>query len=239
MKDHIKVMDLTEHKGRVFFTTDLHGYYDLLHEKMKEVGFDSSKDILIVAGDLTDRGPDSHYVLDYLDSSWLHSVRGNHEQMFIQAYEDGWHSQAARMLVMNGGEWVVSCEDNHLKAIYNVFKELPLAIELILPTEKVGVIHAQVPRGCWDKFKVMSPQEMEWEGYAIAQWARTKYDKSDKGVISGVDFVLSGHTPTNSGEIEQLGNQLYCDLGSFFRGKISFIEVYPNFIGKTVGGIRE
>lgn len=38
---------------------------------------------------------------------------------------------------------------------------------------------------------------------------------------------------------EQLGNQLYCDLGSFFRGKISFIEVCPNFIGKTVGGVRE
>ena len=43
--------DLREFKGRVFFTTDLHGSYDLLHEKLKEVGFDTSKDLLFVGGD--------------------------------------------------------------------------------------------------------------------------------------------------------------------------------------------
>ncbi len=237
--NHIKVLDFTKPKGRVFFTTDLHGHYDLLHDKLRKVAFDSTKDILICGGDWCDRGPYSQHVLDYLNEPWIYSVRANHEQMFIEAYEGDFKNQACQMLVVNGGSWVAFCEDAHLTAIYESFKSLPLAIELHTPTEVIGIIHAQVPSGCWDKFKVMSPQEMEWEGYAIAQWARTKYDKSDKGVISGVDFVLSGHTPTNSGEIEQLGNQLYCDLGSFFRGKISFIEVYPDFIGKTVGGIRE
>ena len=241
--NHIKVLDFTKPKGRVFFTTDLHGHYDLLHESLREVAFDSTKDILISGGDWCDRGPDSQHVLDYLNEPWVYSIRANHEQLLIQTVEAGFSGPAARCLYENGGEWFFNLLDqgqmSTIKAIYESFKSLPLAIELLTPTEKIGIVHAQVPRGCWDKFKVMSTQEMEWEGYAIAQWARTKYDKSDKGVISGVDFVLSGHTPTNSGEIEQLGNQLYCDLGSFFRGKISFIEVYPNFIGKTVGGIRE
>ena len=245
MNQEIKTLDLREHKGRVFFSTDLHGHYDLLHEKLKEVAFDSTKDILILGGDCTDRGPDSKYVLDYLNEPWIYSIRGNHEQMvidFIEALASGDEREARQpyqMLYCNGGEWFFDITEKHQMQIYESFKSLPLAIELLTPTEKIGIIHAQVPRGCWDKFKDMSTQEMEWEGYATAQWARTKYDKSDKGVISGVDFVLSGHTPTNSGEIEQLGNQLYCDLGSFFRSKISFIEVYPNFIGKTVGGIRE
>ena len=230
--NHIKTLDMRQHKGRVYFTTDLHGHYDLLHEKLKEVAFDSSVDILIIGGDMCDRGPDSAHVLDYLNEPWIYCIRGNHEELLIGAYEENFEGWATNCLLGNGGIWIANISDDLMKAIYESFKSLPLAIELLTPTEKIGIIHAQVPRGCWDKFKAMSPQEMEWEGYAIAQWARTKYDKSDKGVISGIDFVLCGHTPTKSGAIEQLGNQLFCDLGSFFRDKISFVEVYPNFIGQ-------
>ena len=238
---HILQVDLRDFNGRAFFSTDLHGCYGLLHEKLNEFAFDSRTDLLFLGADMCDRGPDSQYVLDYLNEPWVYCIRANHEQLLIQTVEDGFSGPAARCLYENGGEWFFNMLDqgqmSTIKAIYESFKSLPLAIELLTPTEKIGIVHAQVPRGCWDKFKAMSPQEMEWEGYAIAQWARTKYDKSDKGVISGVDFVLSGHTPTKSGEIEQLGNQLFCDLGSFFRDKISFVEVYPNFIGQKANGV--
>lgn len=50
----IKILDMREHEGRIFFTTDLHGCYDLLHEHLKAVSFDSTKDILITGGDLCD-----------------------------------------------------------------------------------------------------------------------------------------------------------------------------------------
>lgn len=222
---HIRILDLTKPKGRVFYTTDLHGCYDLLHEKLKEVAFDGTKDVLISGGDWCDRGPDSHYVLDYLNEPWVYSVRANHEQMFIEAYEGDFKNQATQMLVVNGGAWVASCDDDHLKAIYESFKSLPLALEIHTPNEVIGVVHAQVPRGCWDKFKVMSPQEMEWNGEATAQWARTNYDKKLSIQVGGVDRVMVGHTPTDSGEIEVLGNVWHCDLGSFFRDKISFVQL--------------
>lgn len=233
----IKILDMREHKGRIYFTTDLHGCYDLLHEHLKAVAFDSTKDILIIGGDLCDRGPDSQYVLDYLNEPWVYSIRGNHEQLLIDAYEEDFCGPSTNCLLGNGGIWIANISDDLMKAIYESFKSLPLAIELLTPSEKIGIIHAQVPRGCWNQFKAMSAQELEWEGYSQAQWARTKYDKIDKGVISGIDFVLCGHTPTKSGEIEQLGNQLFCDLGSFFRDKISFVEVYPNFIGQKANGV--
>lgn len=224
-----KVLDFTNPKGRVLFTTDIHGCFDLLHEKLKEVAFDSSRDILISGGDWCDRGPDSQYVLDYLNEPWVYSIRANHEQLLIQTVEDEFSGPAARCLYENGGEWFFNLLDqgqmSTIKAIYESFKSLPLAIELLTPTEKIGIVHAQVPRGCWDKFKVMSPQEMEWEGYAIAQWARTNYDKKLSIQVGGVGRVMVGHTPTESGEIEVLGNVWYCDLGSFFRNKISFIQL--------------
>lgn len=227
--NHIKVLDFTNPKGRVFFTSDLHGHYDLLHDKLREVDFDSTKDVLICGGDMCDRGPDSQYVLDYLNEPWVYCIRANHEQLLIQTVEDGFSGPAARCLYENGGEWFFNLLDqgqmSTIKAIYESFKSLPLAIELLTPTEKIGIVHAQVPRGCWDEFKKMTKPELEWNGEATAQWARTNYDKKLSIQVGGVDRVLVGHTPTDSGEIEVLGNVHYCDLGSFFRDKISFVQL--------------
>jgi len=223
--NHIKVLDFTEPQGRVFFTTDLHGYYDLLHEKLREVAFDSTKDIIISGGDWCDRGPDSQHVLDYLNEPWIYSVRANHEQMFIEAYEGDFKNQAFQMLVVNGGSWVVFCEEEHLTAIYESFKSLPLAIELHTPTEVIGIIHAQVPYNNWNEFKEASETELLWNAEATAMWSRHNYDYKLPLQVEGVDRVLVGHTPTESGEIEVLGNVHYCDLGSFFRNKISFIQL--------------
>lgn len=225
MNSEVMFLDFTKPKGRVFFTTDLHGCYELLHDKLREVAFDSTKDVLISGGDWCDRGLDSYYVLDYLNEPWIYSVRANHEQMFIEAYEGKFKNQAAQMLAINGGEWVASCEEKHLKAIYQTFKSLPLAIEIKTPTETIGVVHAQVPYNSWNEFKKASKTELIWNAETIAQWARHNYDYRLEIEVSGIDRVLVGHTPTNSGDIEILGNVWYCDLGSFFRNKISFIQL--------------
>lgn len=218
-------LDATLHKGRIWFTTDLHGHYDLLHDKLREVAFDSTKDVLISGGDWCDRGPDSHYVLDYLNEPWIYSVRANHEQMFIEAYEGDFKNQATQMLVVNGGAWAASCDDDHLKAIYESFKSLPLGLEIHTSTEVIGVVHAQVPYDSWNDFKKASETELVWNAEATAMWSRHNYDKKLVIQVEGVDRVMVGHTPTDSGVIEVLGNVWYCDLGSFFRNKISFVQL--------------
>ena len=231
MNQEIKTLDLREHKGRVFFTTDIHGHFDLLHEKLREVAFDSNKDILILGGDCTDRGPDSKYILDYLNEPWIYSIRGNHEQMvidFIEALASGDERNARQpfqMLYCNGGEWFFDITEQHQMQIYESFKSLPLAIELLTPTEKIGIVHAQCPFNNWDKFKKMTKAELNWNGAATVQWARTNYDKKLDLIVKGVDRLLVGHTPTDSGEVEVLGNTWYCDAGSLFRDRISFIQL--------------
>lgn len=224
-EEHIKQIDLRKHKGRVFFTTDLHGCYDLLHFHLKEVSFDSKSDILILGGDCCDRGPDSRYILDYLNEPWIYCIRGNHEELLIEAYEEGFQGWATNCLLSNGGQWVAFLEDATLDAIYESFKALPLAIELLTPTEKIGIIHAQCPYNNWDEFKKMTGAELDFNGAATAQWARTNYDKQFALTVEGVNRLLVGHTPTNTGEVEVLGNTWYADLGGFFRDKISFIQL--------------
>lgn len=61
--------------------------------------------------------------------------------------------------------------------------------------------------------------------YATAQWARTNYDKKADIQVKGVDRLLVGHSPTGSGGVEVHGNTVYADLGSFFRDKVSFIQL--------------
>lgn len=218
-------INATNHEGRILFTTDLHGHYDLLHEQLKLVSFDSTKDILIIGGDLCDRGPDSQHVLDYLNEPWVHCIRGNHEQLLIAAYEEDFCGPSTNCLLRHGGIWIANISDDLMKAIYESFKSLPLAIELLTPTEKIGIIHAQCPYNNWDEFKKMTGAELDYNGYATAQWARTNYDKQASIQIKGVDRLIVGHSPTKSGEVEVYGNTTYADLGSFFRGKISFIQL--------------
>lgn len=226
---HIKTIDLRGKGGRAFFTTDLHGCYDLLHEKLKEVSFCSEKDILIVGGDMCDRGPDSKYVLDYLNEPWIHCIRANHEQLFIDAFDDGWVGPSARCLYENGGDWIFDLLDSGqhslVKAIYETFKSLPLAIEVITDTEFIGVVHAQCPYNDWNEFKKMTNAELQWSGVSTAQWGRDNYRNKSTVTVKGVDRLLVGHNPTESGSIEVYGNTWYCDLGSFFRDKISFLQI--------------
>lgn len=223
---HIDFYDLSDFKGRAFFVTDLHGCYHLLHEKLKEVAFDSTKDILFSGGDWTDRGPDSKHVMDYINEPWIHSVQANHEALYIGAYEEKWEGSFTNCLVSNGGAWVGELSESACTSIYEVFKSLPLGIEILLPSgKKVGIIHSQVPYEDWEQFKSITKAELEWSVLNTCQWARDKYDKQYSKPVKNIDLVLSGHTPTNSGEIETLGNQIFCDLGSFFRDKISFYQI--------------
>lgn len=224
MKNLIKTFKENK-KGRDFISSDVHGAFDLLHEQMKLNAFDSSKDRLFIAGDWCDRNPDSTNILDYIYEPYIHSVRGNHEEMLIQAYENKLLGQVARMLYSNGGEWYWDCSPEKQKAIYEAFKSLPLAMEIESHEGLIGIIHAEVPYNDWERFRGITKAELEWNGCATAQWARTKYDKQDDSDVKGLYKCFVGHTPTKSGEVEQLGNVVYSDLGSFFRHKICFIQI--------------
>lgn len=217
-------------QGRDFFVTDIHGCFDLLQQELQKVSFNPEKDRLFVGGDCCDRGGQSDQVLEWIQEPWFISIRGNHEQMvadYIDSLAEGdkyKETHAARMLYFNGGDWLFDQPWSKQMAIYESFKSLPLGIELISRSgKKVGIVHAQCPFSDWETFK-----EMSWEGAeATALWARGKYDYPERfdDVVQGVDILLTGHTITKSGEIEKIGNQWYCDVGSFVYNRLALIEI--------------
>ena len=100
-------------KGTDYCVGDIHGCFDRLLDLLKATNFNEKVDRLFSVGDLCDRGPNSDQVLDWLEQPWFHSVRGNHEQMLIDA-NDPYNSEAEGMLFMNGGQWFFQLE--HTKA---------------------------------------------------------------------------------------------------------------------------
>ncbi|WP_303720074.1 metallophosphoesterase, partial [Pseudomonas aeruginosa] len=58
-------------------------------------------DLLISVGDIIDRGPDSMKCLQLMQEKWFYAVRGNHEQMALDALENNDFS----LWSINGGNW--------------------------------------------------------------------------------------------------------------------------------------
>lgn len=77
----------------VYAVSDIHGHYDVLMEAIEHSSFDAGDeyDLLVVCGDMFDRGGQSLAVYEYLKGLWDNKraviIKGNHEQMFIDYLE--------------------------------------------------------------------------------------------------------------------------------------------------------
>ena len=92
-------------KGRRFAIPDVHGCAATLRRLVEKVIHLTRDDELYLLGDLIDRGPDPRGVLDYLlalgeGGYRVASVRGNHEQMLLDACRD---RDSFRLWLLNGG----------------------------------------------------------------------------------------------------------------------------------------
>lgn len=80
-------------KKKLFICSDIHGYYKEMKEALDEAGFNEKNDnhMLIVLGDVWDRGPDALALYEYLkpltESGKAVVTRGNHEKFFMDFLE--------------------------------------------------------------------------------------------------------------------------------------------------------
>lgn len=77
---------------KYFLTSDIHSFYVPLKTALDEVGFDvnNSEHVLVVLGDIFDRGKETKQVYQFLmsiPSERLVLIRGNHEDLFMKLIE--------------------------------------------------------------------------------------------------------------------------------------------------------
>ena len=207
--------------GKDYVVGDIHGCFDLLRGALNVVGFNEDTDRLFSVGDLVDRGPSSHEAIDWLDKPWFYAVRGNHEQMIIEAYL-GLIDQATHCV--NGGTWWYCLSANSRGAVARVLGDLPYAIEIETKNGQYGIIHAEVPGDDWRAFKEVllemdkgkdAPKNFEhMERFAL--WGRYIIKgRSEFHGVKNIDRVYVGHTPLKEWQIRD--NVYYIDTGAVFK----------------------
>lgn len=226
--------------GRTFVVGDIHGEFGLLEDTLYKLDFDRSIDHLFSVGDLVDRGPASHVAIEYLEFPWFHAIRGNHEQMTIDAGGSSWH-------VGNGGAWFNELNHYEREAVIEAFQKLPLIIEFTTPTgRKIGIAHASFPPTgnnrsefeCdWNDAERIAntlpdphtDHEVLWDRWQIGRAKKISVtgEKGQKFAgefnIKNIDHVYFGHTPMK--DPLHVGNCSWIDTGAFATKNLTVIEV--------------
>lgn len=186
---------------------DIHGCFNLLKRNMYRIDFDKEKDLLISVGDLIDRGDQNVECLDLINERWFRAVRGNHEQMAIDALFNGGD---VNNWLYNGGNWffLQNYEEEILsRACLARVEKLPFIIEVNTDGKKTVIAHADYPSYEYEFGKPVDEQ------YVI--WSRERIGDDNVREIKGADLFLFGHTPMIKG-IEKRANQEYIDTGAVF-----------------------
>lgn len=206
-------------KGFDYVVGDIHGCFTKLQERLDEVGFNPKTDRLFSVGDLVDRGTESKDCLDWLEQPWFNAVRGNHEQMAIDASQ-GYFDR--NNYIYNGGGWFLSLTQSMKDLYAEKFLELPIAIEVETDDGSVGIIHAECPVHDWEELKVELDKPNDYF-VQNCMWSRDRIHLNITTEVKNISKVIVGHTPLK--EIANLGNVMYIDTGVVFTGNLTIVKL--------------
>ncbi|WP_447854161.1 protein-serine/threonine phosphatase [Enterobacter mori] len=199
----------------VWVVSDIHGCYQWLMDALKRLHFNPYEDLLISVGDIIDRGPDCVKCLQLMDEKWFRAVRGNHEQMALDAIENNDFA----LWMSNGGIWFSALEDkrNALRLL-NACRDLPHIIEITCANGLNVIAHADYPAAEYVWNKPVSLQRVLWDRDRLMGFMVGK----GQG-IQGADHFWFGHTPLD--KRYDFNNLHYIDTGAVFDGFLTLVQL--------------
>ncbi|MGC0154759.1 metallophosphoesterase [Chromobacterium vaccinii] len=205
-------------EGRDWAVGDLHGCFAQLRRLLNIIAFNPARDRLLSVGDLVDRGPDSPLVTEWLAQPWFHAVRGNHEQMALDAVHNP--QQDRERHLRNGGRWLDELTVSERAACVAALERLPLALEVEVEGGKMGIVHADCPGNDWDALTArLEADAVSERDLEVLRWARERVLNGGGGHVAGVDLLLAGHTPQERAVLYD--NVMHLDTGAVYGGKLT------------------
>lgn len=128
-----------------YLMSDLHGEADRFHAMLNKTGF-SEKDILIILGDVVDRGPDGiNLLLEIMDMPNVIMLLGNHEYMMLQYLSPGVTGTEIQRWNRNGNAPTLAAylkqKAKVQKRIISYLRGLPTHIELEINGKWFYLVH--------------------------------------------------------------------------------------------------
>ena len=225
----VKIWD-KEIKGKLWAVGDIHGCYNLLMSRLKEIGFDFENDLLVAVGDLVDRGTQNEECVSLIDEPWFTSVKGNHEDLVIMGDDNRSYFNCH---IQNGGEWFYDLDYQVQREIIKKLKTLPIALEISHKGKKFGFVHGHIEQNDWDGFKgelnnfdkaqhIIDQKRFPTE---LAMWGRERLNDENLQYthVSGVDAVIMGHTVTQ--KPCKRDNCYWIDTGAVHWGTMTILDL--------------
>lgn len=206
--------------GRDFAVGDIHGCFSKLQSALDLIDFSPEIDRLFSVGDLVDRGPESHLVLEWLDKPWFHAICGNHDFMAWRSalgdpYQPVDHQR-------HGGEWLKKLDANSRQAIGLRLSKLPLAIEIETPNGLVGLVHADFPYDDWAASAKDAFSEQDINSYL---WYYDRFHSRSAAAVQNLYALVHGHITIP--EMKVIGNVYYIDTGGWTdRGHFTLLDIH-------------
>nr|WP_314445197.1 metallophosphoesterase family protein [uncultured Sphingomonas sp.] len=235
---------------RAYVIGDVHGCLDLLDRLISDIAEDHAargpaRGLLVVLGDLIDRGPDSAGVLKRLREFDLPGLKlvglaGNHEEILLKILA-GDPTEVPGWLRFGGAETLLS---------YGVD---PKALEVLDPAAAQRRIAATIPKA--DRhFLEQLADSMRFGDYFLVhagirpgvppeqqslrdlRWIREPFlsDSRDHGMV-----VVHGHTISE--QVEAVGSRIGIDTGAYATGRLTAlaIEGDKRWLIDTVEGVHK
>ena len=195
---------------RTFVIGDIHGCAATLRRLVNETLQPLPVDRICLLGDLIDRGPDSKGVLDFIiglreNGLSVSSVRGNHEEIFLQAGDDNYLD----LWTSNGGlATLESFRADGPGDIPRRYRELLESFPFYIQLDQFVIVHAGL------NFDPPSP----FDDTTAMLWTRSPF--VDLQRIGGRRLIC-GHTPVSRNRLEASldSSKIMLDNGCVYAGR--------------------
>ena len=225
----IKIEKINENDyNRIFVMSDIHGQYDLFLKMLDRIDL-KREDLLVIIGDICDRGKKSYEI--YMKCMKMRKlgynlkfILGNHEDMLLEDLENDYpiryeteYSVFRNSKYFENKDMKDWHEENFLEEIEWLVKWLKNCPLIISGNENIFV-HAGL-----DLKKVLEKQEKE-----TVLWTRDEF-----WIMENVELeeyrdknIYFGHTPNINGRISKKTDRIKgIDCGAFFTHFLGCIEI--------------
>ena len=225
----IKIEKINENDyNRIFVMSDIHGQYDLFLKMLDKIKL-KREDLLVIIGDICDRGKKSYEIyikcMKMIKLGYnLKFILGNHEDMLLEDLENDYpiryeteYSVFRNSKYFENKDMKDWHEENFLEEIEWLVKCLKNCPLIISGNENIFV-HAGL-----DLKKVLEKQEKE-----TVLWTREEFwlmENVELEEYKGKNIYF-GHTPNINGRISKKTDRIKgIDCGAFFTHFLGCIEV--------------
>ncbi len=213
---------------RVYAVGDIHGRLDLFTALIAAIETDdaargAARTVVILLGDLVDRGPDSAGVIaaarDWAGRRTVRMIAGNHEEMMLLAIDK---EDVLRAFLRHGGrETVLSYPVDPMAYAAADWCEVQDLMRSAIPAEDLSFLSGfedaiQIGDYLFVHAGIMPGVALEAQRKGDLRWIREPFlsHAGDHGVV-----VVHGHTITEEAELRR--NRIGIDTGAFFSGRLT------------------